>query len=247
MVEKRPNQDFGAWELKSLFVFSICSGWSNDRYHLLLPQRLSSGPAVWTCNARLQKGSSGTSCLRSLCLQRITGRAGGFTCNRNKPRQVARSPGLHEQLGLLLWALQCLLGMTNPPLILADVVITGHKRFDDKQHGDEQTACNTATRRPGKSVWIPYRKRRFQNQRNQGGKSWDVCREHWLARHPTAACPATIGRCILSMARTRAHAEWKAWKSLALGEAGVQHSCTLLPSLKLKTVCEIKKQLYNIL
>lgn len=54
VVERRPNRDLKACELKSLFVFSICFGWSNDRYHLplILPQRLCSGPALWTCNTR---------------------------------------------------------------------------------------------------------------------------------------------------------------------------------------------------
>ena len=52
MVEQRTNQDFGACELKSLFVFSICFGWSIYRHQLLLflllvfPQRLSSDPAA---------------------------------------------------------------------------------------------------------------------------------------------------------------------------------------------------------
>lgn len=138
-------------------------------------------------------------------------------------------------------------GMANPPLILTDIVIAGYKRFDDKQHGDKQTTCNTAARRPSKSVWIPYRKRRFQNQGNQGGKSWDVCWEHWLSQHPTPACPAAIGCCTSLIAWMWACAERKAWKSLALGEAGVQHNWPLLPSLKLKTVCELKKQLYHIL
>lgn len=97
------------------------------------------------------------------------------------------SLGLQEQLGCLLRALQCFPGMTDPPLILTDIVIAGHKHFNDKQHGDKQTPGNAAARRPGKSVWIPYRKRRFQNQGNQGGKFWDVCQEPWLARCPTAA------------------------------------------------------------
>eukprot|EP00075_Anas_platyrhynchos_P018358 XP_027307611.1 uncharacterized protein LOC101789676 isoform X3 [Anas platyrhynchos] len=58
--------------------------------------------------------------------------------------------------------------MTNPQLIHIDVAITGHKCFNDKQHSDKQTTCNTAACRPSKSVRIPYRKRRLQNQRNQG-------------------------------------------------------------------------------
>lgn len=131
--------------------------------------------------------------------------------------------------------------LTNPPLILTDVVIAGHKHFHDKQHGDKQTACNTAARRPGKSVWIPYRKRRFQNQGNQGGKSWDVCQERWLARPPAGIVHRTS-----LIAGNGACAERKAWKSLALGEAGVQHNCTLLPSLMLKAIHEVKKQLSNV-
>lgn len=137
---------------------------------------------------------------RAVCVVCAYGRAGGFTCRRNKPQLVTHSPGLHRQLRRLLGALQYLPGMSNPPLTLTDVVIAGHKRINDEQHGDKQTTCNTAACRPGKSVRIPYRKRRFQNQRNQGGKSWDVCLGPWLARCPTTACPHSIVHCTLLIA-----------------------------------------------
>lgn len=157
----------------------------------------------------------------ALCLWCNTSRAVvGLPYHKNQPQLVAHSPGLHRQPGHLLWAPQCSPGVANPPLIVADTVIAGHKRLDDKQLRDKQTARNTAARRPCKSVWIPYRKRRFQNQRNQGGKSWDVCWGHWPAQHPTAVCPASITHCALLITLTWACVNWNTWKSLALGEAG---------------------------
>lgn len=215
VVKKTPKQT-KTGESKSLFAFSTCFGWSNGRHHLLLLV-LPSGPTAWILQCRTSEGLL----WHASCLRCITNRAGiGFPYNKNKPQLPAHSPGLHRQPGCLLWALQCSPGVTNPPLILADTVITGHKRFDDKQHGDKQTARDTEARRPSKSVWIPYRKRRFQNQRNQGGKSWDVCWGHWLAQHPTAVCPASITHCTLLITPTWACVDWKTWKSLTLGETG---------------------------
>lgn len=195
MVENRPNRDLGASEVKSLFVFSICFAWSDDRYHLRLT--LPSDTGLWSRSVDLQRQAAKKFLRHKLLARFVLTALPALETNHNWSRAPRVST---TRSGHLLWALQFLSGMPNPPLILPDVVITGHKRFNDKQHGDKQTACNAAARRPGKSVWIPYRKRRFQNQRNQGGKSWDVCWEHWLAQCPTAA---TAGRRALLLTRAR--------------------------------------------
>lgn len=193
MVEKRQNQDLGACELKSLFVFSICFDWSNERYHLLLllgeippppPPSLASETVLWFRSVDLRHQTA----KGFLPLAQAACGVHAYGVSQALPATETNFDWLHTpQVPMNSWALLCLPRMTNPPLILTGVVIAGHKHFHDKQHGDKQTACNTAARRPGKSVWIPYRKRRFQNQGNQGGKSWDVCQECWLARRPAAA------------------------------------------------------------
>lgn len=221
VVEKRPKQvktGFGSlWIQKPLCLFHLF--WLIS-WHTPPP---SPSPALWSHSMDLAMPDIRRVPLAQAasCIQCITSRAVvGFPYHKSQPQLVAHSPGLHRQPGHLLGALQCSPGVTNPLLMLAGTVITGHQRFDDKQLGDKQTARNTAARRPSKSVWIPHRKRRFQNQGNQGGKSWDVCWGHWLAQHPTAMCPGSITHCTLLITPTWACVDGKTWKSLGLREAG---------------------------